>query len=123
MKMLIVYIAMTLSKMREPTKERNNQKQTVQILLTTTLPIRGFSSLFTTQSLYQASSKRTISLRGKQIIRTSRMTSFHEEVEFKTLDGLTLRGWLYPTKGHSPAVIMTPGVSKHKRFCCTNSFC
>ena len=38
--------------------------------------------------------------------------SYHDDVEFKTLDGLTLRGWLYPvTNGRGPAVILTPGVS------------
>lgn len=35
----------------------------------------------------------------------------HEDVEFKTLDGLTLRGWLYPADVRGPAVILTPGVS------------
>ncbi|KAI9842018.1 MAG: hypothetical protein M1837_007514 [Sclerophora amabilis] len=33
----------------------------------------------------------------------------HEDVEFKTLDGLTIRGWLYPVPGKGPAVIITPG--------------
>lgn len=37
---------------------------------------------------------------------------YHEDVEFKTIDGLTLRGWLYPAASKGPAVIMTPGVSK-----------
>ena len=37
--------------------------------------------------------------------------SRHQDVEFKTLDGLTLRGWLYPTDRRSAAVILTPGVS------------
>ncbi|EOD48465.1 putative n-terminal domain protein [Neofusicoccum parvum UCRNP2] len=33
-----------------------------------------------------------------------------QEVEFTTLDGLTLRGWLYPAKGgRGPGIIMTPG--------------
>ncbi|KAI5862011.1 DltD N-terminal domain protein [Durotheca rogersii] len=32
-----------------------------------------------------------------------------EDVEFKTLDGLTLRGHLYPAGAKSAAVIMTPG--------------
>ncbi|KAI1178392.1 DltD N-terminal domain protein [Nemania sp. FL0916] len=32
-----------------------------------------------------------------------------EDVEFKTLDGLTLRGHLYPASTRGPAVIMTPG--------------
>ena len=36
---------------------------------------------------------------------------FHEGVEFKTLDGLTLRGSLYPAASKSAAVIMSPGVS------------
>ena len=35
----------------------------------------------------------------------------HQDVEFKTIDGLTLRGWLYPAASKGPAVIMTPGVS------------
>lgn len=34
------------------------------------------------------------------------------EVEFKTLDGLTLRGTLYlSSEPHGPAIVMTPGVS------------
>ncbi|KAL3425914.1 DltD domain-containing protein [Phlyctema vagabunda] len=33
----------------------------------------------------------------------------HENVEFKTLDGLTLRGWLYPTDKKGPGIVMTPG--------------
>ena len=39
--------------------------------------------------------------------------SHHEDIEFKTLDGLTLRGCLYPVNGNGrgPAVILTPGVS------------
>ncbi|EKG12980.1 hypothetical protein MPH_09898 [Macrophomina phaseolina MS6] len=32
-----------------------------------------------------------------------------QEVEFKALDGLTLRGWLYPAKSRGPGIIMTPG--------------
>jgi hypothetical protein len=36
----------------------------------------------------------------------------HEDVEFKTIDGLILRGWLYPAASKGPAVIMTPGVSQ-----------
>lgn len=41
----------------------------------------------------------------------------HQDVEFKTIDGLTLRGWLYPSNvpGRGPAVILTPGVS-HANF-------
>ena len=35
----------------------------------------------------------------------------HEDVEFKTFDGLTLRGWLYPADVRGAAVILTPGVS------------
>lgn len=33
-----------------------------------------------------------------------------EDVSFPTLDGLTLRGWLYPAAQKGPAIIMTPGV-------------
>lgn len=39
------------------------------------------------------------------------MATTREKVEFKTLDGLTLRGVLFPAKKHSPAVILAPGVS------------
>ena len=35
----------------------------------------------------------------------------YEKVEFKTIDGVTLRGWLYSVDGRAPAIIMTPGVS------------
>lgn len=38
----------------------------------------------------------------------------HEDIEFLTLDGLTLRGWLYPVNELGPAVILTPGVSPPK---------
>ena len=41
----------------------------------------------------------------------AKMATSREEVEFKTLDGLTLRGVLFPAKKHSPAVILAPGVS------------
>jgi hypothetical protein len=34
-----------------------------------------------------------------------------EDVEWKTLDGLTLRGWLFPAAQRGPAMIMSPGVS------------
>lgn len=37
----------------------------------------------------------------------------HEDVEFKTMDGLTLRGWLYPAAQKGPAIIVTPGVRSH----------
>lgn len=40
------------------------------------------------------------------------MATPRENVEFKTLDGLTLRGLLFPAKKkHSPAIILAPGVS------------
>ncbi|KAL1642562.1 hypothetical protein SLS58_005330 [Diplodia intermedia] len=32
-----------------------------------------------------------------------------ENIEFRTVDGLVLRGWLYPTPTRSPAVVITPG--------------
>ena len=34
-----------------------------------------------------------------------------EDISIKTIDGLTLRGWLYPAADYGPAVIITPGVS------------
>ena len=40
------------------------------------------------------------------------MATHHQDVEFKTLDGLTIRGWLYPAKSRGPAIIITPGVSR-----------
>jgi hypothetical protein len=33
-----------------------------------------------------------------------------EDVEFRTVDGLFLRGWLYPAAQRGPALIMTQGV-------------
>lgn len=33
-----------------------------------------------------------------------------QEVSFKTLDGLIIRGALYPADKRGPAVVMTPGV-------------
>jgi hypothetical protein len=36
----------------------------------------------------------------------------HEDVEWKTLDGLTIRGWLYPASKRGPGIIITPGVGK-----------
>lgn len=33
-----------------------------------------------------------------------------EDVEFNTLDGLTLRGFLFPASQHGPGMIMSPGV-------------
>jgi pimeloyl-ACP methyl ester carboxylesterase len=37
-----------------------------------------------------------------------------EDVEFKTFDGLTLRGWLFPGPPRGPAIIMTPGFNLTK---------
>lgn len=34
-----------------------------------------------------------------------------QQVEFQTVDGVTLRGSLYPAASKGPAVVMTPGVS------------
>ncbi|KAH8731287.1 Alpha/Beta hydrolase protein [Phaeosphaeriaceae sp. PMI808] len=39
-----------------------------------------------------------------------------EDVEFKTFDGLTLRGWLYPALSHGPALIMTQGFNTPKEI-------
>jgi hypothetical protein len=38
------------------------------------------------------------------------MATHREDVEFQTLDGLTIKGWLYPASKRGPGVIMTPGV-------------
>lgn len=38
------------------------------------------------------------------------MTKAYEDVEFKTIDGITLRGWWFSAAKKGPAVIMTPGV-------------
>ncbi|KGO72703.1 hypothetical protein PITC_056890 [Penicillium italicum] len=37
------------------------------------------------------------------------MSTYHESVEFPTLDGLKIRGWLYPAQKRGPAIIVTPG--------------
>ncbi|KAL4881201.1 alpha/beta-hydrolase [Aspergillus karnatakaensis] len=37
-----------------------------------------------------------------------------EDFDFKTLDGLTLRGWLFPTSQRGPAMIMSPGFNMPK---------
>ncbi|KAK6220536.1 hypothetical protein LQW54_001981 [Pestalotiopsis sp. IQ-011] len=34
-----------------------------------------------------------------------------EEVGFRTLDGLTLRGTIYPARSYGPGIVMTPGTS------------
>lgn len=48
------------------------------------------------------------------------MAKDYEDVEFKTIDGLVLRGWLFPAAKRGPAVVMTPGVSGYLRqFLCT----
>jgi hypothetical protein len=39
------------------------------------------------------------------------MTKSYEDVAFKTLDGIRLRGYLYAASRKGPAVILTPGVS------------
>lgn len=33
------------------------------------------------------------------------------DVEFRTIDGLTLRGWLYQASDRGPGIVLTPGVS------------
>ena len=44
------------------------------------------------------------------------MSTHHEDVEFQTLDGLTIRGWLYPAASRGPAIIITPGVSSILKY-------
>ncbi|WYZ35336.1 hypothetical protein EsH8_I_001612 [Colletotrichum jinshuiense] len=39
-----------------------------------------------------------------------------QDVEFRTLDGLTLRGWLYPAAQRGPALIMTQGFNSPKEM-------
>lgn len=36
--------------------------------------------------------------------------SLREDIEFKTLGGVTLRGWLYPAEKRGPAIILSAGV-------------
>jgi pimeloyl-ACP methyl ester carboxylesterase len=40
--------------------------------------------------------------------------SNQQNIEFKTIDGLTLRGWLFPAAQRGPAIIMTPGFNLTK---------
>ncbi|KAI8626382.1 Alpha/Beta hydrolase protein [Xylariaceae sp. FL1651] len=35
--------------------------------------------------------------------------SRHEDIECKTIDGITIRGWFFPVEGPAPAVIMSHG--------------
>lgn len=37
------------------------------------------------------------------------------DVTFKTLDGLTLSGWLYPAAQYGPGIIVSPGVGNMVR--------
>jgi len=46
----------------------------------------------------------------------------HQNVECKTIDGITLRGWLFTVAGPAPAIIMSHGVS-HVQFLPTISLC
>lgn len=39
-----------------------------------------------------------------------------QHVEFKTIDGLTLRGWIFPGPERGPAIIMTPGFNLTKEM-------
>ena len=39
------------------------------------------------------------------------MASSRKDISFETIDGLTLKGWLYPAESLGPAIIITPGVS------------
>ena len=54
----------------------------------------------------------TIALAADSGFSNSRMSTYHEAIEFRTLDGLTIRGSLYPATKRGPAVVMTPGVSE-----------
>jgi hypothetical protein len=36
-----------------------------------------------------------------------------EDIEFKTLSGVTLRGWLYPAANRGPAIILSAGVREN----------
>jgi len=38
------------------------------------------------------------------------MRKAYEDVEFKTIDGIVLRGWLFSAAKRGPAVAMTGGV-------------
>lgn len=38
-------------------------------------------------------------------------TLAREKIEFKTLSGVTLRGWLYPSEKRGPGIILSAGVS------------
>ncbi|RYP64883.1 hypothetical protein DL771_008560 [Monosporascus sp. 5C6A] len=39
-----------------------------------------------------------------------------EDIEFKTLDGIKLRGWLYPALQRGPGIILTPGFNFTKEM-------
>lgn len=48
------------------------------------------------------------------------MAPNRRDVEFKTLDGLTLRAWLYPAGLSSPCIIMSHGVSHVLKAVCVH---
>jgi hypothetical protein len=40
------------------------------------------------------------------------MVSYEEDVDFNTIDGLTLRGRVYHAESIGPGIVLCPGVSK-----------
>ena len=44
-------------------------------------------------------------------------TMVSQDVEFKTVDGVTLRGHMFAAKDRGPGVVMTPGVSSTSNVC------
>jgi hypothetical protein len=45
----------------------------------------------------------------------------YRRIKFKTIDGIDLRGRLYPAAQRGPAVILTPGVSNKHLATCDNN--
>lgn len=54
----------------------------------------------------------TWSFLSRQSLSATMISNGREDVEFTTVDGITLRGWLFPATQRGPAIIMTPGVSR-----------
>lgn len=48
--------------------------------------------------------------REEAMRKIAKLMATKENVEFKTMDGLTLRGWFFPADVKGPGIVMTPGV-------------
>jgi hypothetical protein len=50
-------------------------------------------------------------------------TVARQDVEFRTLSGVTLRGWLYPAEKRGPGIILSAGVSSLLSLASVKTLC